>query len=84
MQNVSHAEVLAAAGVSPLTLRKWVVRGLLPEPQRVGSGRAKGSRNHWPTWAPARARWVREQRDLGVTIDELVELVKLGSAPGDP
>lgn len=82
--HATQGAVLAAAQVAPLTLRKWVVRGLLPEPRRVGAGRARGSRNQWPPWAPERARWVRAQRERGLSLEAIAELVRQGAAPPAP
>lgn len=74
--------MLTAAGVQQLTLRRWVQKGLLPEPTLVSAGRARGTRNQWPVWALQRAHWIREQRARGVSVPALVAMVKAGSAPG--
>lgn len=77
-KHVTHAEMLAAAGVGQVALRRWVTRGLLPAPIRTGRGRARGSFNLWPLEALERVRWIREQRDAGVSIDELLERLQGG------
>lgn len=74
-------EVCAAAGVSRVSIRRWVQLGLLPEPTRTSDGRS-GVWSRWPAWAIERATWVRARRAEHLTLDEVAELVRQGNAPG--
>lgn len=75
-------EVSAAAGISRVSLWRWVRLGLLPEPTRISGGRASGVRGRWPAWAVERAAWIRARRDEKLTLDEVAELIRAGEAPG--
>lgn len=76
------AEVSAAAGVSRVSIWRWVQMGLLPEPARYSDGRT-GVKNRWPAWAVERAAWVRKKR-TELTLEEVVTLVRANKAPGPP
>lgn len=78
----STAEVSAAAGVSRVSIWRWVQMGLLPEPARYSDGRT-GVKNRWPAWAVDRAGWVRRMR-TELTLEEVATLVRAGEAPGPP
>ncbi|HEY0137279.1 MAG TPA: MerR family transcriptional regulator [Nannocystis sp.] len=64
-------EVLKAAGVSFVTLREWIRRGILPEPLETARGR--GNLGKYPRSAVARAELARRLRDDGWTLDEIAE-----------
>lgn len=69
-------DVMEAAGVSTLTVRNWVERGLLPKPTKVSLGYPLGVFNRFPAWAIMRARFIAAKRRDGLTLDEILELVK--------
>lgn len=65
------ADVLKAAGVSFVTLREWIRRGILPEPLETAHGR--GNLAKYPRSAVAQAELARRLRDDGWTLDEIAE-----------
>ncbi len=65
------ADVLKAAGVSFVTLREWIRRGILPEPLETARGR--GNLAKYPRSAVARAELARRLRDDGWALDEIAE-----------
>lgn len=68
---VRTAEVLNAAGVSFVTLRDWIRRGILPEPLETARGR--GNLAKYPRSALPRAELARRLRDDGWALDEIAE-----------
>lgn len=66
------AEAAAAAGVNVQTLRYYERRGLLPRPSR----RASGYREFSPETVRI-VRFVKRAQDLGFSLDEAAELLKL-------
>lgn len=62
-------EVARAAGVSKVTLREWVRRGLLPAPIEVVAGR--GNLVKYPAAALERAQLARTLRNEGWTLDAI-------------
>jgi DNA-binding transcriptional MerR regulator len=64
-------EVMAAAGVSYRSLRRWVVAGLLPQPQRHSRGRARGVVLLWPTSSMVLARRIAELTGRGYPLAEV-------------
>lgn len=80
----SNEQVMAAAGgVHRDTLRRWTKLGLLPPPTTVSRGR-RGARSRWPAWAIPRALWVRQQLDIGFSLDEIAAKIEAGEGPQDP
>ena len=74
---VRTEDVLNAAGVSFVTLRDWIKRGILPEPLPTAHGR--GNLAKYPRSAVPRAELARRLRDDGWTLDEIAEhMRKLG------
>ena len=71
------AEVAATAGVNVQTLRYYERRGLLPAPERLGSG----YRSYTPE-AVRVVRFVKRSQQLGFTLDEIGSLLEL--AAGGP
>ena len=67
-------ELAEAGGVHVETLRYYEARGLLPEPPR----RASGYREY-PPEALERLRLIKRAQALGLTLDEVVELLALRS-----
>ena len=68
--------VAAEAGVNVQTLRYYERRGLLPRPARTASG--------YRDFAPDTAhvvRFIQRAQDLGFTLAEVQELLKLRSSP---
>ena len=67
------------AGVNAQTLRYYERRGLLPEPPRRGSGYRE-----YPADAVRIVRFIKRAQELGFTLDEIEELVRLrGVRRGD-
>jgi Hg(II)-responsive transcriptional regulator len=60
------------AGVNVQTLRYYERRGLLPVPPRRGSGYRE-----FPTEAVRIVRFIKRAQDLGFTLDEIEELLRL-------
>ena len=69
--------VAAEAGVNVQTLRYYERRGLLPRPART----AAGYRDFAPDTANV-VRFIKRAQDLGFTLAEVQELLKLRSSPG--
>lgn len=67
-------ELAAAAGVNPQTLRYYERRGLLAEPRR-----SPGGHRLYPAEALTVLRVVKTAQRLGFTLDEVAELVDLGT-----
>jgi MerR family mercuric resistance operon transcriptional regulator len=61
-----------SAGVGVETVRYYQRRGLLPEP-----GRTYGSIRRYGAADAARLRFIRRAQELGFTLDEIGELLKL-------
>jgi Cu(I)-responsive transcriptional regulator len=60
------------AGVNAQTLRYYERRGLLPEPPRRGSGYRE-----YPADAVRIVRFIKKAQELGFSLDEIEELVRL-------
>jgi DNA-binding transcriptional MerR regulator len=67
---VRPAEVAAAAGVNPQTLRYYERRGLLDEPVR-----SLGGHRMYPTEAVTTLRVIKAAQRLGFTLAEISELL---------
>lgn len=63
-------EVAQAAGVNPKTIRYYESVGVLPEPARTGSG----YRDYDESF-PDRLTFIRTAQRLGVTLDEIREIL---------
>lgn len=68
--------VAAQAGVNVQTLRYYERRGLLPRPERTPSG----YRRYQPETAQV-VRFIKRAQDLGFTLREVHELLRLREAP---
>lgn len=73
---VTTDALVAAGGVTAITIHAWVKAGLLPEPRLVSSGSPGGLINIYPAWAVERARFIREKRQGGHTLEEVRALVE--------
>lgn len=62
------AEVEAAAGVTYRQLRRWVLLGLLPQPEKHSRGHGRGVVALWSTEALQLARRIGELRRQGYTM----------------
>jgi MerR family mercuric resistance operon transcriptional regulator len=62
----------AAAGAHVETIRYYQRRGLLPEPKRPAGGVRRYGED-----AAARLRFIKRAQDIGFTLDEVAELLKL-------
>jgi DNA-binding transcriptional MerR regulator len=67
-------ELADAAGVNPQTLRYYERRGLLAEPRR-----SPGGHRLYPAEALTTLRVIKTAQRLGFTLDEVAELVDLGT-----
>jgi MerR family copper efflux transcriptional regulator len=65
-------ELARAVGVHVETLRYYERRGLLPAPPRRGSGYRE-----YPDEALQRLRTIKQAQTLGLTLDEIAELLTL-------
>src|SRR6266540_756663 len=68
------SEVAGRAGVNPQTLRYYERRGLLPRPPRSTSGYRS-----YPDETVRVIRFVKRAQELGFTLDEVAELLRLAS-----
>ena len=71
---VTSPELTRAAGVSFVTLREWIKRGILPPPLAVVTGR--GNLAKYPRHAVSQAGLARRLRADGWTLDEIAEHMK--------
>ena len=72
-------EVAGRAGVNVQTLRFYERRGLLPEPPR----RASGYREYAPE-SVRRVRFIKRAQEIGFTLAEVEELLRLREDPRIP
>src|SRR5262249_19001715 len=79
MGTLRIGEVASQAGVNVQTLRFYERRGLLPEPPR----RASGYREYAPE-SVRRVWFIKRAQELGFTLAELEELLRLRDDPGIP
>lgn len=61
-----------ATGCKPVTIRYYEQRGLLPAPERTASGYRVYTHDH-----RRRLAFIRRSRDLGFSLDEVRELLRL-------
>jgi Hg(II)-responsive transcriptional regulator len=73
METLRIGEVAGRAGVNVQTVRFYERRGLLPEPPR----RACGYREYAPE-SVRRVRFIKRAQELGFTLAEVEELLRLG------
>ena len=74
MTGLRSGELAEAAGVNLQTLRYYERRGLLAEPRR-----SPGGHRLYPTEALSVLRVIKTAQRLGFTLDEVAELVDLGT-----
>ena len=67
-------ELMHAAGVSFVTLRQWIRRGVLPPPLEAVTGR--GNLAKYPSHAVTQAGLARRLRAEGWTLDEIAAHMK--------
>ena len=72
MQAMTIGRLATAAGVHVETIRYYQRRGLLPAPKRP----AAGVRRYGEETA-ARLRFIKRAQDIGFTLDEIAELLRL-------
>lgn len=71
------SEAAGRAGVNVQTLRYYERRGLLPKPPRRGSGYRE-----FPDDAVRVVRFIKRAQDLGFSLDEVEELLRLRRQSG--
>ncbi|GIF99008.1 MerR family transcriptional regulator [Catellatospora citrea] len=74
MPGLRSGELAEAAGVNPQTLRYYERRGLLAEPAR-----SPGGHRLYPPEALTLLQVIKAAQRLGFTLDEVAELVDLGT-----
>lgn len=67
------------AGINPKTIRYWEEVGLLPEPERSGSGYRLYSREEL-----RRLQFIRKAQALGLSLRELKEIIEIRDQGGLP
>lgn len=70
-QSMTIGRLARAAGVGVETIRYYQQRGLLPVPQAIGAYR------HYPVAMNARIRFIKRAQELGFSLDEITELLRL-------
>lgn len=70
-QSMTIGRLARAAGVGVETIRYYQQRGLLPVPQAIGAYR------HYPVAMTARIRFIKRAQELGFSLDEITELLRL-------
>lgn len=76
MQDMTIGGLAKACAVGVETVRYYQRRGLLSEPER-GSGQVR----RYGAEAVARLGFIRRAQDVGFTLEEVRELLKLGETP---
>ena len=75
-------EVLKAAGVTYMTMRDWIRRGILPPPLEAVTGRGNVAR--YERSAIFRAEMARKLRDQGWPLKEIAEHIQAQKWEEDP
>ncbi len=70
-ETMTIGRLARAAGVGVETIRYYQQRALLPVPSTVGAFR------HYPAELVARIRFIRRAQELGFSLDEITELLRL-------
>ena len=70
-QSLTIGRLARVAGVGIETIRYYQQRGLLPVPAAVGAYR------HYPLSITARIRFIKRAQELGFSLDEIAELLRL-------
>lgn len=70
-ESMTIGRLARAAGVGVETIRYYQQRALLPVPQTVGAFR------HYPAELVARIRFIKRAQELGFSLDEVTELLRL-------
>lgn len=78
MDGLKIGEAASAAGVGVETVRFYERRGLIDEPPR----RASGYRAY-PPEIVSRLRFIRRAKELGFSLDEIGDLLRLRSRPAE-
>ena len=79
---VTAPELMRAAGVSFVTLREWIKRGIMPPPLAAVTGR--GNLAKYPRHAVSQAGLARRLRADGYTLDEIAEHMKTRAWESQP
>lgn len=70
-KSLTIGRLASAAGVGVETIRYYQQRALLPVPSAVGAYR------HYPVELIARIRFIKRAQELGFSLDEIAELLRL-------
>jgi len=70
-ESLTIGRLARAAGVGIETIRYYQTRGLLPIPSAFGAYR------HYPVSLAARIRFIKRAQELGFSLDEITELLRL-------
>jgi MerR family mercuric resistance operon transcriptional regulator len=76
MEKLTIGKLAAAAGVGVETVRYYQRRGLLAEP-----GRPQGGVRRYGSGEIARLAFIRRAQQVGFTLDEVRELVRISDTP---
>jgi DNA-binding transcriptional MerR regulator len=76
---MSIGDLSKAAGVKVVTIRYYEQVGLMPDPPRTGGNYRTYSAEH-----VRRLQFIRRLRDLGFTLDEVRDLLRLSSEKNQP
>lgn len=68
-------ELAATTGLDPATIRFYEAEGVLPDPPRAANGYREYEEAHAAT-----ARFVRAAREIGFSLDDVREVLRLRSA----
>ena len=77
MEVLTRGQVAEAAQVNIETLRYYERRGLIPAPPR-----SKANYRHYPERTVGRVRFVKHAQDLGLSLEEIKELLALRATRG--
>lgn len=75
---LSIGELSRRTGVKVPTIRFYEQKGLMPEPDRTS-----GNQRRYDRAALDRLTFIRHTRDLGLPLDDVMELISLEGARGD-
>jgi DNA-binding transcriptional MerR regulator len=78
-ERLSIGKLAAAAGVKVVTIRYYEQEGLMPVPPRT-----EGNYRSYEAEDIRRLKFIRRLRDLGFTVDQVRELLRLSSEEGQP
>ena len=76
-ESMTIGHLARAAGVGVETIRYYQQRGLLPVPNATGATGATGAFRQYPVSLKARIHFIKRAQELGFSLDEITELLRL-------